>query len=54
MPLIILLAFLVVTNWVFSEIFVLFPVSLLSWLLSLMGWIVLIVLVILVSWFFGE
>jgi hypothetical protein len=52
--LIALLIFLLLTNWLFSELFALLPLQIFDGLSYGFGWIALGVLFWLGSWFFGE
>lgn len=53
MPLIVLLALLVINNWLFSESIVLFPTNLGHILSSICGWVLLIILFFFISWCMG-
>ncbi|MGK7876749.1 MAG: hypothetical protein AB4426_26715 [Xenococcaceae cyanobacterium] len=54
MPLVVLLALLLISNWFFSEVLVFVPLNFLNSLGSVGWFCLLLVLFVLFSWCFGE
>jgi hypothetical protein len=53
MPLIVLVALLLFSSWLFSEVLVFFPLSVLH-SLRLLGWLIGIVVLLVFLWCFGD
>ncbi|WP_190638853.1 MULTISPECIES: hypothetical protein [unclassified Trichocoleus] len=53
MPLVILTVLMLTASWIFSQILVLWPLSILN-LVSIPNWLILTTLVLLFVWCFGE
>lgn len=53
MPLVILMMLLFITSWFFSEVLVLFPLSILN-LVSIPHWLVMVGILLFFAWCFGE